>query len=160
MKGSRITFSAAKIQHRPDDFWLVTGRPSLSTCRCIGKCQGRSTVTLGGHILKHFCTSPLLSQNALFKLTWVFKGGFTVLEADWQHFYIINWRNTLENTAKHLCDLWKFTVKAFYLFLCKMAKGNIKIKTEKKASLIAGVRVGQKKGMNILKSPLFCNFFT
>ena len=35
------------------------------------------------------------------------KGVFTVLEAEWQHFHIINRRNTLENPAGHLCGLGK-----------------------------------------------------
>ncbi|MPC70944.1 hypothetical protein E2C01_065209 [Portunus trituberculatus] len=37
----------------------------------------------------------------------VFKGVFMVLEAEQQDFYIINWRDTLENPTNHLCGLRK-----------------------------------------------------
>ena len=39
-----------------------------------------------------------------------------VLEVEWQDFYFINWRNTLENLVSDLCGLWKIDVvesKAF-----------------------------------------------
>ena len=48
-------------------------------------------------IIKHLCFTSTISQDFILIATSFFNGVFTVLEDEGQDFYIINWRNTLEN---------------------------------------------------------------
>ena len=58
-------------------------------------------------ILKHIYATPPLCKKALYKFTRIFEVVFTVLKTEWLDFYVIKWRNTLENPTIHLCRLGK-----------------------------------------------------
>ncbi|MPC21621.1 hypothetical protein E2C01_014611 [Portunus trituberculatus] len=53
--------------------------------------------------------APRLRGSKLLRPHWEAEGIFTVLEAEEQDFFIINfnWRNTLDNPANHLSGLGK-----------------------------------------------------
>ena len=102
----RVDFVVISVRGGKGDHWHSTCLSGAS--HSLGLALGSSTDTqklaisnISGLHLHYF-------EKASFKSTEVFlKVSFKFLEAEWQDFYLIKWRNSLENTNNHLCGLGK-----------------------------------------------------
>ena len=72
--------------------------------KIVAGCSHKIVSVAKPSILKHFSASPPLFQKTLSTFTQVFKGLFYGFRDRVGVFYIINWRNTLENPVNHLCS--------------------------------------------------------
>ena len=109
--------------------------PSLSLAGGLGEIRStEDSVSASTHseacILKQCSTSPPLFHKALFKCTQVFfLSVFMVLETEWQDFYIINWRNSLENLLIISVILensqWKSSVSEYSSGTCTCSSFNV-----------------------------------